>query len=139
MTTEVTGRRAVTVWKWLSLLVLPAAFGLSVWSAAAPPEATSRRAERTAQRAQAFEIVARGFPTGVPTSTATHTPTTTPTNTATNTPTNTATNTPTSTATATIVVAPPAPAIPTVSGVGAVLMALLLMGVAVAYLIRTRP
>ena len=159
MAGEATRRRSAAVWKWVSLLVLPAAFALSAWPAGAPPDTTSRKVARPAQRARAqFEIVARGLPTGTPTSTVTNTPTETPTNTATetptetptstpsntatNTPTNTATNTPTTTPTtsATVVVNPllGAPAIPTVSGVGAALLAVLLMGVAVFYLIRTR-
>jgi len=147
---EAARRRSVCVWKWASLLVLPAAFALSVWAAAAPPSHTSRATARTARRAGQgqFTIVGRQIvvPTGTATSTPTNTPTRTATNTATNTPTNTATNTATSTptrtatATATIVVEPPsAPEIPTLSGVGAALLALLLAGAAALYLIRTRP
>jgi hypothetical protein len=78
-------------------------------------------------------------PTNTPTDTPTNTPTSTTTNTPTNTPTNTLTNTPTNTPTIT-----PTPEdvdlyeVPTLSGVGMTVMLLLLMGIAVTFLVRSR-
>jgi hypothetical protein len=80
--------------------------------------------------------------TDTPTSTATSTPTDTATSTQTPTPTGTSTATPTNTNTPTAspTLAPgDVEVIPTLSGAGAGLLALLLMGLAVAFLIRRRP
>jgi hypothetical protein len=82
-------------------------------------------------------------PTSTPTSTPTETPTSTPTSTATSTLTSTPTNTPTSTATPTrtntpFIEGPSVPEIPTLSGMGAALLALLLMAVAAVQLARMR-
>ena len=139
MSGESAVRRTATVWKWVSLLLLPAAFALSVWAAGAPPSSNGARTAARAAKGFAQRIVARGFPTAFLTSTPTNTATNTPTNTPTSTATSTATNTPTSTATATaIVLVPTAPEIPTLSGVGTALLILCLLGVAVLHLIRTR-
>lgn len=126
--------RTVTVWKWVSLLLLPAAFALSVWAAGAPPSSSSARtAARAETKGFAQRIVARGFPTAFLTSTPTNTATSTATSTS------TPTNTPTSTATATVIVQPPtAPEIPTLSEVGTAVLILCLLGVAVLHLLRTR-
>ena len=137
MSGETGARRTAAVWKWVSLLLLPAAFALSVWAAGAPPSSSGARTARAITKGFQQQIVARGFPTAflTPTNTATNTPTNTPTSTATNTP----TNTPTSTATATAIVSlPTAPEIPTLSEVGTALLILCLLGVAVLHLLRTR-
>jgi hypothetical protein len=82
----------------------------------------------------AFTPTPTNTPTNTPTDTSTNTPTNTPTNTSTNTPTGTPSNTPTVTPTG----EPGLYEIPTLSGVGMTVMLLLLMGVAVAFLVRSR-
>ena len=79
---------------------------------------------------------ATATPTATPTNTPTDTPTITPTptNTPTATITPTSTNTPTVTPTSDVIV----PEIPTLSGRGIALMALLLLGIATLFLVRTR-
>jgi hypothetical protein len=77
-------------------------------------------------------------PTATPTNTRTNTPTSTPTNTPTNTSTATPTSTPTNTPTVTPTDEPEMYEVPTLSGVGMTLMLLALMGVALAFLARSR-
>jgi hypothetical protein len=78
--------------------------------------------------------------TRTPTPTSTSTPTSTPTSTSTPTatPTSTATSTPTSTPTLTPTPVPRAPEVPTLSGAGAAFLVLLLSGLAVLLLLRSR-
>jgi hypothetical protein len=150
--------------KWVGLALLPAAFGLTVWSAVAPPATGSRAVAQPSHRqAQAgtnkggagayrYQIAGQivGPPTLTSTPTNTATPTRTSTPTSTSTPTNTATATATATSTSTPTLTPTLtatvfvnqllgpPAIPALSGLGAALLALLLTAVAVLHLIRSR-